>query len=82
MMDGGDKVKMKRMAYVGNVRVCALKVMTVKTGFDAKKCPKWANTVCANFSIHGPLCETGVRNNRHLSTATTATKNFIMKYYK
>lgn len=35
-MDGGDKVRLKRMPYISDVRVCALKIMTVKTGFDAE----------------------------------------------
>jgi hypothetical protein len=36
MMDGGNKARMTRMPRVSNVRVCALKIVTVKIGFDAK----------------------------------------------
>jgi hypothetical protein len=80
-MDGGDKVRMKRMPYVCNVRVCALKIVTVKIGFDAKNV-RSGQTLFVRTIAQGPLCETGVRNNRHFFTATAATKNFIMKYYK
>jgi hypothetical protein len=44
--DGGNKVRMKQMPYVSNVRVCALKITTVKIEFDAKNVRRAQHCSC------------------------------------
>jgi hypothetical protein len=46
---GERKLSMKLMPIVYTVQVCFLKTTTVKNGFYAKKCLKWAHTVCAKY---------------------------------
>jgi len=75
-----NKVRMKRMPYVNNVRVCSPKIMTVNTAFDARNVRSGQSLFVRPIG-EGSLSERGVRYGRHLFTATAVMNNFIMKYY-